>query len=116
MQMFETGCDGVMIGRAAIGNPWIFRETRHFLATGEHCPPPTIDERLDVCARHLKLSVDHKGERRAVTEFRKYYAGYLKGQPNAAKFRVSLMAFTEAAPILERLEHYRDSIAECATV
>jgi len=110
-RMLETGCDGVMIGRGAIANPWIFREAKHFLATGEHLPPPTIDERLDCCMRHLQLSVEHKGERRGVVEFRKYYAGYLKGQPRVSKLRADIMTLAEVEPVLARLMQYRDDIA-----
>jgi tRNA-dihydrouridine synthase B len=73
--MLETGCDGVMIGRAAIGNPWIFREARHFLATGEHLPRPTVQERVECCIAHLRLSAELKGsQRNCVSPFRKYYA------------------------------------------
>ena len=107
-RMYETGCDGAMIGRGAITNPWIFRETKHFLATGEHLDPPTVTERVNTCIEHLKLAVERKGERRGVVEFRKHYAGYLKGLYNAAKFRADLMQFLELEPVLERLTRYRD--------
>lgn len=106
-RMLDTGCDGVMIGRAAIANPWIFRETRHFLQTGEHLPPPTIDERIAVCLDHLRLSVAFKGEKYGVLEFRKYYAGYLKGLPNISKLRADLMQLHTLEPIRDRIETYR---------
>ncbi len=106
-RMLDTGCDGVMIGRAAIANPWIFRETRHFLQTGEHLPPPTIDERIAVCLDHLRLSVEFKGEKYGVLEFRKYYAGYLKGLPNISKLRADLMQLYTLEPIRDRIETYR---------
>lgn len=113
-RMLETGCDGVMIGRGAIANPWIFRETQHYLATGEHLAPPPLEERLDCCLQHLQLSVQHKGERKGVIEFRKYYAGYLKGQPRVAKLRADIMTLTEVAPVIERLGQYRDEVAAMA--
>ena len=110
-RMLETGCDGVMNGRGAIANPWIFRETKHFLDTGEHLPPPSLDEKLDCCIRHLRLSVEHKGERKGVLEFRKYYAGYLKGQPRVSKLRAEIMTMTEMEPVLARLARYREETA-----
>lgn len=109
-KMFETGCDGVMIGRAAIANPWIFRETRHFLETGEHLPLPTPEERIRVCIEHLNLSVRYKGEKYGVLEFRKYYSGYLKGLPFIAKLRAELMTHLSVVPILERLSAYEEEI------
>lgn len=108
--MFETGCDGVMIGRGAIYNPWIFRDTKHYLEHGELPEPPTYEERIDLCLDHLRLSEQFKGEPRGIIEFRKYYSGYLKSMPNAAKVRATLMEFTESEPIIERLSIYRDQL------
>jgi len=109
-RMFETGCDGAMIGRATITNPWIFRETRFFLETGDHLPPPSPEERIRVCTDHLKLSYQYKGPRRGILEFRKYYSGYLKGLPNIAKLRAEMMQWTELEPILERIDRYAQEI------
>jgi tRNA-dihydrouridine synthase B len=109
-RMFDLGCDGVMIGRAAIANPWIFRETRWFLDTGQLRPPPTAEERIRVCLDHLRLSVQYKGERYGVLEFRKYYSGYLKGLPHIARLRAELMQYTELSPIVERVERYREEL------
>ena len=64
--MLETGCDGVMIGRGAIANPWIFKQTKHFLETGEHMPEPSIEEKIQICIEHLKLNVQYKGEKYGV--------------------------------------------------
>ncbi len=113
-RMLATGCDGVMIGRGAIQNPWLFQETKHYLATGEHLPPPPPQERIETCIRHLRLSAAHKGERRGVVEFRKYYAGYLKGLPGVAKLRAGLMEFIEVEPIVARLHAYGESLPEDA--
>ena len=109
-RMFETGCDGVMIGRGAINNPWIFRDTKHYLKTGELPEPPSYEDRIDLCLEHLRLSVEYKGTPRGIIEFRKYYTGYLKGMPNAAKVRAGLMEFIEPEPIVERLNAYRDQL------
>ncbi len=106
----ETGCDGVMIGRGAIDNPWIFREARHFIKVGEFLPPPNIDERVQLLFEHLKLSVEFKGERKGLIEFRKHYSGYLRGLPNAAKVRHELMQYTELPPIVDRIERYALSL------
>lgn len=118
-QLFdETGCDGVMIGRGAIDNPWIFRQTKHYLATGEHLSPPTLDERRDLLLEHLTLSVEHKGERKGVIEFRKHWSGYLKGLSHAARVRQELMQYTELQPIVDLVNNYFESLkqAELADV
>ncbi len=106
----ETGCDGVMIGRGAIDNPWIFRQARHFLDRGELQPAPGVDERVRLLFEHLRLSVEFKGERKGVIEFRKHYSGYLRGLPHAAKVRHELMQHTELAPIVDRIERYALSL------
>lgn len=106
-KMFEeTGVDGVMIGRGAIGNPWIFEQTRHYLNTGELLPEPTVRERIEVCARQLQLSVEHQGERYGVIIMKKHYGQYLKGIRNGKKLRMQLMEHDEMAPILEILLNF----------
>jgi len=106
--MLETGCDGVMIGRAAIGNPWIFREARHFLTTGEYLAPPTMRERVECCIAHLRLSAELKGDRHCVSPFRKYYAGYFRGFHNITSFRADLMRLTELDAVIDRLYQFLD--------
>ncbi len=101
-----THCDAIMIGRGAVMNPWIFRQARHYLATGELLPDPTIQERVDLLKEHLHLSVGYKGERAGVIELRKHYSGFLRGMPHVAKIRHELMQFTEAGPILEHLTRF----------
>ena len=103
-RMFEeTGCDGVMIGRAAVSNPWIFQEAAAYLETGEIPPPPTLSERVLRLREHVRLEVDEKGEERALREIRKHYAGYLKGLPNISKVRIELMACKALTDIESRL-------------
>ncbi|MBO8136980.1 MAG: tRNA dihydrouridine synthase DusB [Desulfotomaculum sp.] len=85
--MEETGCDAVMIGRAAMGNPWIFKQTVHYLETGELLPVPTPEERIKTALRHLDLIVLDKGENIGVAEMRKHAAWYTKGMRGAARLR-----------------------------
>lgn len=100
------GVDGIMIGRAAIGYPWIFREIKHYLATGEILDPPSLDERLDACRTHLHGSVQWKGERLGLLEMRRHYANYLKGLPSIKEFRTRLVTAHETA----ELEHIFNDI------
>jgi tRNA-dihydrouridine synthase len=102
----QTGCDAVMIGRGAVSNPWIFRQARHFLATGEHLPEPTVEERVALLKDHLRLAVEFKGERTGVIELRKHYAGFLRGMPHVSKIRNELMQFTQMEPIFEHLTRF----------
>jgi tRNA-dihydrouridine synthase B len=108
----ETGCDGIMIARGAIDNPWIFKETKHFLSTGEMLPSPSLDERLTMLFEHMDYAISYKGEKKAVIEFRKHYAAYLKGFANASKTRISLMPYVEKAPIADILNDYARRIRE----
>lgn len=105
----STGCDGVMVARGALYNPWIFREIKHYMNTGNPFPEPTLDERVQLLLEHLSLSVQHKGERRGVIEFRKYYSGYFHRFPGAAKLRAALMQDTEVKHIHDRLQSFVES-------
>ena len=106
------GVDGIMIGRAAIGYPWIFREIKHFLNTGEILPSPTLEERISVCKKHLDKSIKWKGQIVGINEMRRHYTNYLKGLPNIKEFRMKLVTLTEPADISDVLdevsEHYKD--------
>lgn len=93
------GVDGLMIGRAAIGYPWIFNEIKHFLKTGEHLPPPTIQQRVDVIRRHLHRSVEWKGAKAGINEMRRHYTNYLRGLPNIKEFRLKLVTLSDPAQI-----------------
>lgn len=103
---FRLGCDGIMIGREALQNPWIFRHVRHYLDTGDILPEIPLRERFALCIRHLRAQAEYRGERRGVLSFRKNYAAYLKGVPNIANLRRSLMELEETEPIVERLEQF----------
>ncbi len=107
-RMFEeTGCDAVMVGRAATGNPWIFREIRHYLDTGQRCAPPSPEERIEVLLGYVREAVREKGEWRGVIEARKLHRGFLRGLPGAAKLRASLMVPTTVDEVVARLAAYR---------
>ncbi|MDQ3143081.1 MAG: tRNA dihydrouridine synthase DusB [Bacteroidota bacterium] len=100
--------DGIMIGRASIGYPWIFREIKHYFKTGELLEPPTVAERIQAVRQHLNRSIEWKGEKLGVLEMRRHYTNYFKGLPHIKEFRSMLV--TESSPailfeILERLEH-----------
>jgi tRNA-dihydrouridine synthase B len=99
----DTGCDAVMIGRAAIRHPWLFREIRHYLETGELLAAPTPGERAQLCLYHLRLSVAHSGERYGIISMRRHYAGYFRGVRGAAQLRGELCGFRELAPLEARL-------------
>lgn len=94
------GVDGIMIGRAAIGYPWIFNEIKHYTATGEVLPPPTIDQRLAVIRQHLHGSVKWKGPLTGIFEMRRHYTNYLKGLPNIKEYRKRLVVL----PTVEEIE------------
>ncbi|MEL6536466.1 MAG: tRNA dihydrouridine synthase DusB [Bacteroidota bacterium] len=85
------GIDGIMIGRAAIGYPWIFNEIKHYLATGETLPPPDMEERVRVARKHLDFSIEWKGERTGVVEMRRHYTNYFRGIPNFKPYRNRLV-------------------------
>lgn len=104
--ILQTGCDGTLIGRAAIANPWIFREAKHYLATGECLPPPTMEERIQTCLEHLRLTVEYRGLKYGLLTFRKYYAGYLRGLPHAAALRGELMQLVDFDRVVERLNRF----------
>lgn len=97
------GVDGIMIGRAAIGYPWIFNEIKHFVKTGEHLPPPTIEDRVDVCRKHLHKSVEWKNPVVGINEMRRHYANYLKGLPNIKEYRNKLVTIKTVEEIDEVL-------------
>lgn len=104
----QTGADGLMIGRAATGNPWIFREIKSFLQTGYIPPQPGILERIAILREHFQKSVAYKGEKRTITEFRKFYSGYFRGIPDMKPYRMKLVTATtisEIDNILQEIEH-----------
>ncbi|MEM6629133.1 MAG: tRNA dihydrouridine synthase DusB [Bacteroidota bacterium] len=99
----KYGVAGIMIGRAAIGYPWIFREIKHFFETGTFCAPPSISERVEMCRRHLKHGVEWKGEVVGIREMRRHYTNYFKGISHFKPFRLKLCTSNELKEILDTL-------------
>ncbi len=102
----DYGLDGAMIGRAAIGYPWIFREIKYFFETGLHLAPPTIEERVSVAKKHLSMAIGWKGERLGLLETRRHYTNYFKGIPHFKEYRLKLVTaddFTTVEKILEEI-------------
>jgi tRNA-dihydrouridine synthase B len=108
-----TGCDGIMIGRGAVSNPWIFHQAKHYLKTSELLPEPTIQKKIQLCLEHLKASCQTKTCRNPVLAFRKHYVGYLKGLPGIAKLRSDLMQLEKLEDVEARLKRF---VAEQKTV
>lgn len=87
----KYGVDGIMIGRGSIGNPWIFNQIKHYFATGEHLPPPTVADRVEAARQHLNHSLEWKGLRLGVVEMRRHYANYFRGLPHFKEHRLTLV-------------------------
>ncbi|HEY1039170.1 MAG TPA: tRNA dihydrouridine synthase DusB [Bacteroidia bacterium] len=96
--------DGIMIGRATIGNPWFFNEVKHFFATGEKLAPPTIEQKVEVCKTHLIKSCEWKGEKLGVVEMRRHYTNYFKGIDHFKETRLKLVTLDHLNDILDVLE------------
>ncbi len=114
----KYACDGIMIGRAAIGYPWIFNEIKHFFKTGEHLPAPTIEDRLLAVRQHAEWSAEWKGERLGLVEMRQHYSNYFRGVPHFKEFRKKFLeVFTLEemdALIKETQEFYAEYLAQQA--
>jgi len=108
------GVDGVMIGRASIGYPWIFNEIKHFLATGQVAPAPTIEDRVSVCRMHLEKSLAWKGPRIGIFEMRRHYANYFKGLDHFKEYRMRLVTADDDSSVNaildEVLERYSNLV------
>ena len=108
-EMFDRyGVDGVMIGRATYGRPWIFREVKHYLQTGEVLPQPSVIERVAIAKEHLAKSIEIKGERVGILEMRRHLSNYFKGLPNFKDTRFKLVTLNDPAELVEVI----DSIAD----
>lgn len=104
----KYGVDGIMIGRAAIGYPWVFNEIKHFMATGMHLAPPTIADRVDAVKEHLEKSLQWKGPVEGIFEMRPHYANYFRGIPNFKEFRIKLVTLMLGEEVFEVLENIKE--------
>lgn len=108
----KTKCDGIMVGRGALGNPWIFREIRHFLKTGEKLVPPDLEERLEIILLHLNRAISFYGERLGILEMRKHLAWYIKGLPHSARVKNMLQQCNNIDSIKKMLESYFSKLSQ----
>jgi tRNA-dihydrouridine synthase len=102
----QYNVDGVMIGRASIGYPWIFNEIKHFIATGEKLPPPTMQQRIEVCKKHLAFSIRWKGAKTGIFEMRRHYTNYFKGIEHFKPYRMRLVeanTYQEVEEVLQEV-------------
>ncbi len=99
------GVDGIMIGRAAIGNPWFFNEVKHYLATGTKLTPPTIEQRVAVCKTHLLKSMEWKGKKLGIIEMRRHYTNYFKGLDHFKEIRLKLVTLDHSDELLHTLDN-----------
>ncbi|HAA10802.1 MAG TPA: tRNA dihydrouridine synthase DusB [Cytophagales bacterium] len=106
----KYGVDGIMIGRAAIGYPWIFNEIKHYLATGEILPPPDMEERVRIARKHLDFSVEWKGDRTGVVEMRRHYTNYFRGIPNFKPYRNRLVQAESHQEVTDILLEVAESV------
>jgi len=105
--MFDvTGCDAVMVGRGAQGNPWIFKRIFHYIYNNELIPYPTNEEKLNIIKEHYKMMIELKGEITAVKEMRKHLAWYIKGMPGASVFRTEMYGLTDARDVISLIDGY----------
>ncbi len=108
--MFETtGVDGIMIGRGAFGNPWIFEQIKYFMQTGEKLSKPTNKEKLEIMKEHIELAVEEKGEI-AVKELRKHIAWYTKNLKNSSEFRNSINKIETKQELMQTIEEYFNTL------
>lgn len=112
----KYGVDGVMIGRAAIGYPWIFNEIKHFMATGEHLAPPTIEDRVETVKKHLAFSIDWKQGKTGIFEMRRHYTNYFKGIPHFKPYRTQLVELDEEQALFDLLDEIKDTFSQSEIV
>lgn len=106
------GVDGIMVGRASFGHPWIFREMRHYLDTGELLPPLSVEDRVSLAKRHLALSIELKGESRGVFEMRRHLSCYFKGLPDFKETRIRLVTSTDVDELYRTLDYVAERWAD----
>jgi tRNA-dihydrouridine synthase B len=108
----KYGIDGIMIGRAAIGNPWIFNEIKHFMKTGEKLAQPTIFDRIEAAKNHLIWSMDWKGEHLGIIEMRRHYTNYFKGIHSFKEYKQRLVTTDDANGLMKIFEEIAEVYAD----
>lgn len=108
----EYGLDGAMIGRASIGYPWFFNEVKHYIKTGEHIAPPTMQERVEAARRHLQMAIDWKGEKLGVFETRRHYTNYFKGIPHFKEYRMKMVTTDDAADVFAAFDEVEEKFGD----
>lgn len=106
------GLDGAMIGRASIGNPWFFKQVKHYFETGEHLPPISMPERVEAARRHLQMSIDWKGEKLGVFETRRHYTNYFKGIPNFKEYRMKMVTSDDSKDVFDTFDEVLEKFAD----
>lgn len=109
--LHKTGCEGMMIGRAAQGNPWVFKEIIEYLRTGKKPIPPTDEDKIDFAVKHIKLAVDFYGEKQAVPLMRKHIAWYIKGMPYSTKVKNKVNQIFDKNELISLLREYQKELA-----
>ncbi len=107
----DYGLDGAMIGRASIGNPWFFKDVKHFFATGKHLEPPSLRERVEVVKRHLSMAIDWNGDHAGLYETRRHYSNYFKGIPNFKEYRQRMVTGESKEAVFEVLDEVLEKLA-----
>ena len=108
----QYGLDGAMIGRASIGYPWFFKEVKHYIRTGEHLPPPSMNERVQAARRHLEMAIAWKGEKLGVFETRRHYTNYFRGIPHFKEYRMKMVTSYDAADVFDAFDEVEEKFAD----
>ena len=106
------GLDGAMIGRATIGNPWFFKQVKHYFKTGEHLDPITMQERVEAARRHLQMAIDWKGEKLGVFETRRHYTNYFKGIPNFKEYRMKMVTSDDSKDVFAAFDEVQEKFSD----
>lgn len=108
----KYGLDGAMIGRASIGNPWFFKQVKHYFKTNERLSPISLEERVDAARRHLQMAIDWKGERLGVFETRRHYTNYFRGIPHFKEYRMKMVTSDEPAAVFAVFDEVLDKFSD----
>ena len=108
----DYGLDGCMIGRATIGNPWFFKQVKHFFKTGEQLPPISMTERVEAARRHLQMAIDWKGEKLGVFETRRHYTNYFRGIPHFKEYRMKMVTSDDAKDVFAAFDEVQEKFSD----